>query len=547
MRKNLLALSIAAMIGGIAGTANAQVVADSVATISNAGKTGLNGRAGGSLGTGTYGGTPAAATRLSPTSTGIGHILVVPYFTTQGNNTSLLNIVNTDEVNGKAVKLRYRGASNSDDVFDITIYLSPADMWSASVVRGADGVSQLITNDTSCTLPSKAAIKEKDGKFQLTRVRAANPAETREGYIEILNTADIPPTLVNVNGARTPTANALFNAIKHTNGVPTCASAVMDLQENALNDVDQSENRWFTRGYTFPTGRLSANWTIADVAKKSVQTGEAVAIKATPTNIIDEPGSANLVWFPQTTQVVAARNAAALTADPLLARGVIKAAMYDFPDLSTPYTTPTAGAYATPSDYTNDVTSLAAMLETQTVVNEFITSGTGATEYATDWVFTMPTRRYAVAVNYATAAGSLVFNDSVNRHFGSRTVGTVTTSNVSLVNGQACVDAGAMRAWDREETTRTTFVISPDANVRFCGEASVIAFNNKPSAMAAELAVNKIDTKFAEGWMRINTPGYQNTTAAPVGLPVVGFAAVTYGGGALGGTWAHRARPTTDR
>lgn len=531
MRKNLLALSIAAMIGGIAGTANAQVVADSVATISNAGKTGLNGLAGG---VGVAGGIPAAATRLSPTSTGIGHILVVPYFTTQGNNTSLLNIVNTDEVNGKAVKLRYRGASNSDDVFDITIYLSPADMWSASVVRGADGVSQLITNDTSCTLPSKEAIKEKNGKFQLTRVRAANPAETREGYIEILNTADVPPTLVDVNGARTATANPLFGAIKHASGVPTCASAVMDLQENALNDVANSPNRWFTRGYTFPTGRLAANWTVADVAKKSVQTGEAVAIKATPTNFIDEPGSANLVWFPQTTQVVASLNAAALTADPLLASGAIKAAMYDFPDLSTPYT-----GTDTPAVYTNAVTGLAAMLETQSVVNEFITSGTGVTEFATDWVFTMPTRRYAVAVNYATTAGALAFNSSVNRHFSS--------SNVSLVSGQACVDAGSMRAWDREETTRTTFVISPDANVRFCGEASVIAFNNKPSALAAELAVNRIDTKFAEGWMRINTPGATNTNAAPVGLPVVGFAAVTYGGGALGGTWAHRTRPTTDR
>lgn len=539
MRKNLLALSIAAMIGGIAGTANAQVVADSVATISNAGRTGLVGIVNG---VGVVGGIPAAATRLSPTNTGIGHILVVPYYSTQGNNTSLLNIVNTDEVNGKAVKLRYRGASNSDDVFDITIYLSPADMWSASVVRGADGVSQLITNDTSCTLPSKEAIKEKNGKFQLTRVRAANPAETREGYIEILNTADIPPTLVDVNGARTTgtaSANALFNAIKHTNGVPTCASAVMDLQENALDDVANSGNRWFTRGYTFPTGRLAANWTIADVAKRSVQTGEAVAVRATPSSIIDEPGSANIVWFPQTTQVVSQTNAALLTSDPLLApptgAAAVKSAMYDFPDLSTPYV-----GVQTPNAYVNnDITSLSAMFETQSIVNEIITSGTGATEFVTDWVFTMPTRRYAVAVNYATTAGSLVFNTGVSTHFNA--------TNVSLVNAQACVDAGSIRAWDREETTRTTFVISPDANVRFCGEASVIAFNNKPSALTAELSVNKIDTKFAEGWMRINTPGATNTSAVPVGLPVVGFAAVTYAGGALGGTWTHRTRPTRDR
>lgn len=171
-----------------------------------------------------------------------------------------------------------------------------------------------------------------------TANQAAAASETREGYIEILNSADIPPTLVDATGARTATANPLFNAIKHA-ACPLRASAVMlDLQENALNDTVGSANRWNTRGYTFPTGRLMANWTVANVAKKSVTTGEAVAVKATPSNVIDVPGAGNLVWFPQTTEVVAPATAANLTADPLLSGGAIKAAMYDFPDLSTPYT-----------------------------------------------------------------------------------------------------------------------------------------------------------------------------------------------------------------
>lgn len=511
MRKNLLALSIAATIGSLAGTANATV-------ISNTAVSGL-----GTAGTG----IPVAATQLTPTNTGIGHILLVPYYSTQGSNASLLNIVNTDEVNGKAVKLRYRAAANSDDVFDITIYLSPSDMWSASVTVDAAGLSALTTNDTSCTLPSKQDIKDAGGKFKTNRVRAAAASETREGYIEILNSADIPPTLVNADtGLRTATANPLFNAIKHAAGVPTCAAAVMDLQENALNNTVDSPNRWNTRGYTFPTGRLMANWTVANVAKKSVTTGEAVAVKATPTNIIDVPGAANLVWFPQTTEVVAPATAALLTADPLLAGGAIKAAMYDFPDLSTPY----AGG-GTPTAYAD---MLSRMIETSSVTNEFITSGDAAagTDFATDWVFTMPTRRYAVGVNYAST-GSLVFNSGNTRHF--------TSANVSLSNFQACVDTGALRAWDREENTRTTFVISPSTNVRFCGESSVLTFNNKPSVLGAQIAVNAIDTKFAEGWLRVNTPG-ANTAQ----LPIIGFASVTYAGGALGGTWTHRVRPAQD-
>lgn len=115
MRKNLLALSIAALVGGAANAA----------VFDNAGATAH------------AGGAPAAALNL--TATGVGHILTVPYFTTQGTNKTLLNIINTDTVNGKAVKLRFRGATNSDDIFDITVYLSPGDMWTADIAAAEDG------------------------------------------------------------------------------------------------------------------------------------------------------------------------------------------------------------------------------------------------------------------------------------------------------------------------------------------------------------------------------------------------------------------------
>ena len=97
MKKNVLAVSIAAMIGGLgfAGVASAGSAFSNVPGV----------------GTGF-----AIADELAVVPEGVGHILVVPYFTTQEGNVSLLNIVNTDTVNGKAVKLRYRGAANSDDI-----------------------------------------------------------------------------------------------------------------------------------------------------------------------------------------------------------------------------------------------------------------------------------------------------------------------------------------------------------------------------------------------------------------------------------------------
>ena len=167
MRKNILSLSIAAMVGGL-------------------------GLAGGAI--------AAPATTLKVTPEGIGHILVVPYFTAQDGNATLLNIVNTDETNGKAVKVRFRGASNSDDVFDFTLFLSPGDVWAAEVSQNpSTGLARLSTPDNSCTLPTQV-----NRDFITARVNPkANLAnETREGYIEILNMADVVPGTVSPNSER---------------------------------------------------------------------------------------------------------------------------------------------------------------------------------------------------------------------------------------------------------------------------------------------------------------------------------------------------------
>ncbi|MBP7530325.1 MAG: cell surface protein, partial [Ottowia sp.] len=108
MKKSILSLSAAVALGGLgfAGAANAIAVFDT------------DGAAGGPV-------------VLHPAGTG--HQLFTPYYTAQGNMATLINIVNTDAVNGKAVKVRFRGASNSDDVLDFTLFLSPGDVWSGMV------------------------------------------------------------------------------------------------------------------------------------------------------------------------------------------------------------------------------------------------------------------------------------------------------------------------------------------------------------------------------------------------------------------------------
>ena len=510
MRKNLLALSIAAMVGGLSGVANAQVAVFENTLTTNTDAAGF---------VGAFPANAPAATGLAPTTTGIGHILVVPYFTTQGNYKSLLNIVNTDQVNAKAVKLRYRGASNSDDVFDITVYLSPGDVWAAEVAA-ENGYSRLLTDDNSCTLPSKAEIKAaQNGRFKVNRVKGSSPDQTREGYIEILNSADIRP------------GTALYNAIKHNaDGVAPCTAAVMDAQAIPLSTVSPNTPR--ERGYSWPTGGLMANWLNVDVEKGNAFSGEAVALRGSVNvggvNLIDVETSGNVVWFPQTTDNVSQADAATLSADPLLAQGHLRAAMYDFPDLSTPYTSAAGGLPAVQASI------LAAQLQTLSVTNEYLTTQTSG-GFATDWVFSMPTRRYAVAMNYA-AGDAIVYNGAVNAHFGA---GNVTKNTKS----QICVDLGTQRGFDREERSKNTFVISPAEALSFCGEVSVLTFNGDQTSQVsdvygAQIAVQRIQTSFADGWFTINTPGRTG-----VGLPIVGYAAAKSGYKSLGATWLHRTKP----
>ena len=497
MKKNVLALSVAALVAGFAGGAHAV--------------TDLAG---------------ATATNLQFGNTGTGHMLVVPYFSTQDGNSTLLSIINTDETKGKAVKVRFRGAANSDDIYDFQVFLSPGDVWTANVSAGADGKSFLTTADASCTKPAKATLNSTP--FRTTRLNPAATAEvkannTREGYIEIFNMADIVK----------PAAGAtnLYTSIKHKNGVAPCANIAADAVAGttastawtAINtDASNAVLTGAPIGMAAPTTGLLANWTIINVPKSVAWSGAAAAIEAV--NAGGAPAAGNVVYFPQTSTALTAAQALANTADPLMqgATPVVKGALYDLPDMSTPYVTGAANPSAQAAALANAIAATAVM-------NEFWTDP--AISAATDWVFSMPTRRYAAAVNYK-AAGALpgsvvpaaVYNAGNATHFA--------VANTEMSGDKLCVTKITNSPWDREERQPTApddVVISPGEPgkpVLFCGETSVLSFNNggatTSGVLSANVAVKDIDVGYQDGWMKLNTPG-----ATATGLPVLGQAFVS--------------------
>lgn len=570
MRKNLLAKSIAAMITGfgLVGGAHAIVTINAPTAAAP---------------------FPAATTLEVNTDT-IGHSLLYPYYSVQGETFTLFNLVNTDMRNGKAVKVRFRGAENSDDVFDITVLLSPGDVWGAAITRDANNTAKLTTFDRTCTLPINV-----NQSFVTTRLTGSgqSAASTLEGYVEVFNMADIPPTYI--SGPVAGTTNALFTAIKHVNGVPPgCTSTATNALFTDPADAQAAE----IVGLSAPTTGLSGSWTLLNGPAAAAWAGEPTAVEAREMDN-GRPGYGNIVFFPQSNAPVLPANAALYTADPILRGGVLDNSvalsgtptvaasvaplLFDFPDMSTPYLTSDVGILANGAAARRQAYRLSRAMAVSSVSNEVLT-GSGLLG-KTDWTLSSPSRRYNVARKYSATAANVFTNYSLDDANGAVTAVPVpggitvlpqnyytpgnTTTTFLNANGGAtaygviCVTGTNFAAGlttnagldpnnlisgqivDTEEgvvgASPNQFVVSPGSPTiqrSLCGEVSVVSFNAAPpagqtiyptSTLNGQLTRFDITSVAAAGWARIATPGL--TVASPLGLGVtVGGATSTRNG-----------------
>ncbi|MBZ0134507.1 MAG: hypothetical protein K8D98_01125 [Rhodanobacter sp.] len=549
MRLKRVTRGVAALVGTLAciGTAGAGV------SFSNIQATQVP-----STGSGLAGAYLPVADTLAVSPHHIGHLLVVPYFSTQDGNVSLLNVVNTDTVNGKVLRVRYRGAVNSDALFSFSLYLAPGDVWAGEVSQSG-GQSRLQTNDASCTLPASINLP-----FSTDRVQGKG-AQTLEGYVEIINMADIPPTEASAtgNGALIASSNSLFKAVSHVSGTPDCASIAGTEALNPTNPGAPFPNSWGDRGYNFPTGGLMAHWSIINLTKAGSFTGTATAIAARKSGSTGDRAVANLVYSAPTDSpqydgddaaaLAAGRHPSQLSADPLLAGGILAdgsaappaltALNLDFPDLSTPYVTPASNL----GNAIRQAETISDLLATKAVINEYLTSP--AVSFATDWTLSQPTRRYNVALddktNQPVFAKALDYTQGmpprVPASFFAPAGTYYTPGNVRVdANGLLCVNASGAYAWDAAQRNNGPLFspVPPNQRIDLCGEVSVVTFNNS-QALGAQLTLQNFVPKnassevFTDGWVRLNLIGK--------GLPIIGhaFAKALGSSSNLGGTWAH--------
>lgn len=478
----------------------------------------------------------ATATAFQVSESGAGHFLVVPYFSTQSGNALLLSLINMDEVNGKAVKLRFRSAGNADALFDFQVFLAPGDMWTANVSQNAEGLSFLTTEDASCTKPAKSVINATP--FQTARLNpqataAARAGETREGYIEIVTMADIPPS-----------SQGVYPVIDLNNGFARCANTSSNTAWSSLDTNWSTQSEYAALGLQPPSTGLTANWTIINVPNALTWSGLALALEARKDG---KAALGNVAYFPQTLTKAAAPSA--YSADPLFA-GItpfVDVRLNDLPDISTPYL---AGL----SRANTQAAQLADLLAVKAVANEFWTEP--SIDAATDWVFSMPTRRFAVGRQYGSAQvqPKWVVNKQMDRHFAAENApdvwsGSTTFDDNSVPTGYCQLEP------DRSVNDRETRYASDSS----WSELAIV----RADFLCHAVNVQDIDSPFglskgvlqtgqpasgravgvANGWMRLSVPGAQGN-----GVPLMGQAYVrarnanvtpgTEGNFSL--TWPHR-------
>lgn len=457
---------------------------------------------------------------------GLGQALVYPYYTARstasGNNyVTALSVVNTTSA-AKVVKVRFLEGKNSREVLDFNLFLSQYDVWTAGIVPAGAGAG-LFTKDHSCTTPQVSNSSVNPTKFRNGAYVGDKGGDsldrTYEGYFEILEMGSI---------AHDPAPGSLESKVTHVPNLsapnastPPCTG----LPTTAL----------FPAGLTVPSGGLFGSASLINVNEGTDFSYDAVALDG---------------WssVPQWTE-------------PGLASPTIANVT---PKVSVVIDNTSAGGRAIRTTWTAGRDAVSAIMMRSHVYNEYTVEPN--IKAATDWVVTMPTKRFYVSPGPGSAAPPFQSNFS----------------------STGSCDAISLTYYDREEQSPGAIIdFSPTTleSRSLCWEVNVLTFTGNGGTAtvsnvlkSTNVANVALDNTWINGWADLSFP-YDPATGAhalppnPVGstaifdintgiltpaqtvtyfgLPVVGFAVESFANGLIpsggqtvlsnyGGTFVHK-------
>jgi len=384
-----------------------------------------------------------------------------------------------------AVKVRFREAENSRDVFDFNVILSPYDVWTGYLTDSASGPI-IRTTDKSCTVGAIPAAGQPFTTTAYTGPGAADGGDTsvdrlRDGYVEMI-----------MMGASTATPNALAAAAVHNaTGVPANCAALVEAFTTAgrLADVQAAFPE-------YPTSPLKGTFSLVNSSP-----GKGFNAVGLPT-ALNNFRTAPYVTMMLPPNVIGAANSGY---EPTLAAATTAGAYYN---ASTDAIVPGAA---------NGVAAVTDALVQKSVLNEWSRRADPGAAWSTltDWVVTFPTKMFYV--------------DDNTTDYGARTTGRVGlppllspfTETFQAGGGQSC-DAVSITVRDREEQSPPGVTYSPFSpweittnTPELCYESNVLTFNEGALLASANSLSIQYPESYLFGWMQIdfNTP-----------LPAIGFA-----------------------
>ena len=530
----------------------------------------------------------AHAVNVNPDGTG--QVLLYPYYTVNDGNNTLISIVNTTDAY-KAVKIRFLEGYNSREVLDFNIYMSPEDVWVASIADSSafgapPGVPHIQIPDGTCTVPylyENASTApglqafldiafndyEDLGGMDLTDNGPRSIRRAGEGHIEVIEMGEIADIgiedYVRYDGDLRP----IQVAIKHKDGKPGDCGLLNALWTEAVDPL--------TGGIDFAN---SGKWvqesigTEADITPDTPLGRNGEVFSAMLPNGGGLFGGAAIVNSANGTMF--SYDAKALQGFDASPEGVHYRPGTIYPSLNSGDQDSatvflTGGANPTmvgPYDYSVDAVSAAFMHEA--VMNEYVVLD--VMNAGTEWVITFPTKNFYTDLARMVAEG---FEASPGVPF------TMARAPFTNLNGEMGVDGPlcevvSIQTWDREEAT---FIPDePEGDLRpptvspslppqgscadfgtcpsyfqLCNEVNVLRFGenvvfgtptfppNEGSTLDLSLLIT-VEDEFDAGWGKIDlsTDSRNNDTirvdeAGLVGLPVAGFAAFEFENGYLDG------------
>ena len=478
-------------------------------------------------------GFAAAANAVNVNHDGLGEVLLYSYYTTEDGNDTLVNITNTTG-QVKAVKVRFVESMNSQEVLDFNLYLSPYDVWTGAVTKSANG-AKLVTADTSCTVPAIPAggVEFRNFQYQGTSYSSGKGGpqgtdRTRTGYLEVIEMG----VLTDNTGVSTLTPATWAT---HVNGVPALCAGIVGLWTSPQSPWVQGGTSF---AMTYPSGGLYGSSIIVNV-----EGGTDISEAATA---LDDFAEDILHRAPGTTS-------------PSL-------------DDSTEWFVLDDGTQGYAFD---GIDAVSAVLSKVGIANDYLT--VASLNASTDWVVTMPTKRFYVngwtpASQAEQAAG---FKVSPSTDDPEPFTSFWTNTEFDGVAGTACEQIGIVY-FDQEERELTPsgpdFSPAPpgDAPFSLCYEANVIHINGGSVVGGGYTDVNlDLASGFDAGWMWVdlandwesienpdNGESYYREIEAEfyddgywsygyvVGLPVIGFSAQQFVNGDVGGLLSNYAGST---